>query len=812
MADENKNLENENVTPAGAIPAGYYENDDGQITMDPAAWTASAREDTVAEATPEDIPLREGKGGQLAFDLHSIGRGYVKGASEALTPEEAAAQEKEREAMAADMESYQRAFNEYSGVYMDAPVQNDPAPGDSHRTLDPNKREYVGEAGTFQYDPKEFALKQMQANMPDGSMKSIETLVYIGQETDGSKIHIPDGVRNMAGMFANSKLKSAPQIPMGVQNMDMAFMGCENLKSAKITIPPTVRDMNLTFAGCKNMTKGPVVIPGTVKNADYAFAQCASLKTTPRLGHGMESISGIFADCRNLTKTPTIPQTVRRADYATSNCPGMDGARDAKAQERLEKARAKQYEKLTRPTLGAKLGQSISYLMQAHALRKMGYGAVMAPIIAHSMRKNGVIAKDFRSGFGMMMMNRNPMMGRMMMMNAKDRVEKSEKQRQATIDRKMAAWDRAHDSYSYGLIETKNIFAKAGLNGEKDAKNNMFLRMANMDGSQLNIYRETHGRSAAYDQQERVLNAASQNGVGLDAQARHQYATWYKQQMAQYMQYFRDADAQIDQMNYSKAQRADAKEGLGLMKDIGLSPIVASMRRMQQDHQLFNDGDMRDIDRMMKSIGVEPVFQGHIERQGQSQIHVNFRDIGSKESQADNSQPTHDDAHSQQQSTQQLDHQQPAQQPKHLQQPVPEPKPQQSAQQPQATASSSASNTITVLKENARIWTPKDDSPKLVVSIPHEKSPNGVGTVYIPLYQMHTNENGSYDVNVKNSDYAVHYKGAPKEGDHITASEFSSRVSSGVMPTTGKPTRQEQAEAVSAGVTKDQPQGPEMSK
>ena len=679
----------------------------------------------------------------VSLDLRALHSSHVLG----VEPDEAELQQaQENEAKKAeDIAPFVDAAGAYDGVYIACLADENAKDG---------LLEYSGEAGTFTFDPQVFQLKNMQATMPDGSTRDIESLIYIGKETNGAKIQIPEGIRDISGMFAGSNLTSVPAIPGSVERMNMTFMNCKDLQTAKITIPPSVQEMNLTFAGCDHLEKAPAVIPGTVRDCDYCFAGCASLKTTPKFGNGIESMEGVLLDCRNLAKTPSIPKTAKHTQYATANCTKMDEARTLKAQEKLERERAKYREKLDRPKLSSRIGSHISFLMQAHALRKMGYGMIMATIIAQTMRKNNVISKDFKSGFGMMMMNRNPMMGRMVMMNAKTQNEKKAIKVQAKIDAKMAAWDRAHDVYSIGLQEGRSVFDKAQLNGTKDAKNGLFRRMSNMNGTELGLYRQSHGRSAAYEQQEVVL--ANSGLLAVDAAMAHQTATWYKQQLSDYVRYMKDAQAQIDSMNYTKSERQEALEGLAVMKDVGVTPIVDSMRNLQTQYQLFNDGDVREIDGMMRQMKMDPVFAGHFDAPNYGKDgKVGLRFVDPTKSTPEQVTP-------------------------------------------------SVPDVLHVPKESARLWVPKDGTnPLVAITVPHEASPNGVGSVYVPLHEAKANKDGSYDVSMKGSDYHVKYNGCPAQGDAISPSDFAQRVAAGPVKASGQPSRSSQAEAITPDIDKN---------
>ena len=204
--------------------------------------------------------------------------------------------------------------------------------------------------GNFVYDPSEFEVqrvevpKQVDNNGLAEDMKHdgyMYVLRYIGTETDGSKIHVPEGLKDMSLTFNGTNIKSAPKIPSSVEFMYGAFASCHQLETADILIPPSVKSGEFAVADCVNLKKGPSVIPGTIDNANYMFANCASLENTPKIGRGVKQGERMFMGCEKLTKEPNIPSSMTEYKDMTRGCTGIDAAKDAQAQAKLAKDREK---------------------------------------------------------------------------------------------------------------------------------------------------------------------------------------------------------------------------------------------------------------------------------------------------------------------------------------------------------------------------------------------------------------------------------------------------------------------------------------
>ena len=118
--------------------------------------------------------------------------------------------------------------------------------------------------------------------------------VYIGNESDGRKIHIPQ-TTTINGMFQNNKnLIYPPELPDNVEDISWAFAGCENLIKAP-TIKNGVKNANGAFSGCKNLKEGSM-IPSTVETGNWMYEGCVSMKTKITKPSSLKRCIDIFKD------------------------------------------------------------------------------------------------------------------------------------------------------------------------------------------------------------------------------------------------------------------------------------------------------------------------------------------------------------------------------------------------------------------------------------------------------------------------------------------------------------------------------------
>jgi len=127
-------------------------------------------------------------------------------------------------------------------------------------------KKYHGYLGNFQYDNREFKLV--------GGYNA-QSLVYIGKETDGSKIKIPEGITSCNAMFYNCDITIPPVIPTGVVDCNFMF------QHSRITEPPfipySVGSCDYMFEGCQHLMYAPL-LPEAMINSRHMFSGCTSLR------------------------------------------------------------------------------------------------------------------------------------------------------------------------------------------------------------------------------------------------------------------------------------------------------------------------------------------------------------------------------------------------------------------------------------------------------------------------------------------------------------------------------------------------------
>lgn len=152
-------------------------------------------------------------------------------------------------------------------------------------------RKYQGPLGRFSYSEDQFCLSKDVDGNP--------FLEYIGTEMDGSKIVIPEGIRDATGMFQDKMITSQPKIPDSVQTADCMFAGCENLVAAG-------------------------ELPNGLTSADYMYACCPSLEKTGILPETLLSAQGMFDGCTALREVSPIPNGIKDIRYMFWDCPSAD--------------------------------------------------------------------------------------------------------------------------------------------------------------------------------------------------------------------------------------------------------------------------------------------------------------------------------------------------------------------------------------------------------------------------------------------------------------------------------------------------------
>ena len=169
-------------------------------------------------------------------------------------------------------------------------------------------KQYKGILGEFQYDDTEFVEKN-------------GTLRYIGTETDGSKIKIPEGILDCSCMFKDCNIVTPPVIPAGVTNCHSMFYCCQFLKEPPV-IPEGVIHCYGMFYECVSLCKAPVV-PDSVESGNYMFYKCSSLTDVSNISVNTSYCNMMFQDCENLIKPPVLSKGIINAAYMFARCKAL---------------------------------------------------------------------------------------------------------------------------------------------------------------------------------------------------------------------------------------------------------------------------------------------------------------------------------------------------------------------------------------------------------------------------------------------------------------------------------------------------------
>ena len=460
---------------------------------------------------------------------------------------------------------------------------------------------YIGANGEFDYDPKDWEIQRVPVptEMNGESFQHngyMEVLRYIGPETDGSKINIPEGVTNMDMMFMNTNITSAPKIPSSVTSAFAAFASCPYLEVANIKLPSKLQNCEFMFTDCKNLRKGPDYIPSSIDNANYMFAACGKLENTPKIGYGVQKGEYMFAGCSTLTKEPNVPRTMVDYKNMTAGCAGIDAAKDAQAAKQLEKDRAKYEKKLNRKGLMAQIGSGFSFAMQVHAMRQSGYSLFAAPFMVHTLRKNGQLSDSFTNGVAANMMTKGGLQG---MLGAKlaNHSEKSAQRKQQQNIQKLKNWDNAH---AVGQGTYKDLRAQTRAN--KDLQRGLFERMSYASSQEKDAYKQKF--DIHYTFRENIMQKLDSADM-LDSRSKQSMSKWYQQQMSSCANYYAEGMRSIQESNMSANQKENAMRGLKELSAMQMEPLMQSAENIQKDYQIFNEGDLRNIKFLTKDMPSE---------------------------------------------------------------------------------------------------------------------------------------------------------------------------------------------------------------
>ncbi len=159
-------------------------------------------------------------------------------------------------------------------------------------------KQYSGYLGKFEYDDTQWTVKDSNHSPIPGR----EILHYVGQETDGSKIVVPDGLIHATALFWHTDIVTPPVLPASVKDADFVCYHCAHLVEP-IVFSENVESIEAAMAGCIQLTM-PSEIPSACKNGQNLYNGCKKLTQAVVVPPGVEKADGMFRDCNALVRFP----------------------------------------------------------------------------------------------------------------------------------------------------------------------------------------------------------------------------------------------------------------------------------------------------------------------------------------------------------------------------------------------------------------------------------------------------------------------------------------------------------------------------
>ena len=456
--------------------------------------------------------------------------------------------------------------------------------------------DYDGKLGKFTFNPNEFELRSVTvpADSYGNPPTSYPILKYVGDEVDGDKIQIPDGVKDISCMFSgNRSLQSLPKIPYGVENAFGAFRDCSALEATSpFALPITLKSAPFMFANCGSMVAGPAVIPPSVKDGSGMFLNCRNMKNTPKILPGIECMDSMFANCESLTKKPYVPHTVKYAEYATEGCKGIDESEAVAAKVASEKAQQKFEKSLNKKTFRQHVGSVFSATMQIYAVSKSGCNIMHAMLLTHQLRKSGAFQRTMAGGWQAMQYSSNKnSFSHFAYVNARNSAEK----RAAKAEQNKYAKMEAFKAASTDKKDASNTDVRMYESGRNAAKSHYFEKVVRDGYPAKAVLRSTTQKDA---NMLRDMDVAAENGR-MTAQVKKMFAKQAVEYVSNQASYYAGATDCIQSMaksgELSKDAARVASKGVLEVSNENTEELLTTIAEMQEKHHFMNERQMQTI-------------------------------------------------------------------------------------------------------------------------------------------------------------------------------------------------------------------------
>ena len=446
---------------------------------------------------------------------------------------------------------------------------------------------YSGVLGMFDYDPKEFNLRLVctEGKTPDDpEFAEFPILAYVGKETDGSKIKIPEGLVDGSMMFAENKdLKSIPELPSSMKIGFAMFRNCENAtRMENPVLPDGFRDGQFMFSDCKNLRKGPNVIPSSMRDGTAMFLNCENIRNTPKFEEGILCTDMMLANCKSLHKKPELPDSVMFNDYMTYGCSNIDVSEKAKSMEKTELRQEEFDSKMDRKSFGSRVGSVFSAVMQYHYLRTRKYSIVNAFLTTREKRKEGTFSKDMSSGWKALYNTNKKGLGGVIVRNLANSTEKHETAARQNIKNQKERFSSLNRVYKEGSSADYLFYNK----GSQDAvkKLDRLGKTGYVMGT--DIYADTMNR---LDALEESMREEASKGT-LSFHKKKEFAYEMIELMSNQESYYKGAE--------NVAVTTSARRGLNMVNKANMSAILDKTAELQSEFQFMNE---RQLDVLAQS-------------------------------------------------------------------------------------------------------------------------------------------------------------------------------------------------------------------
>ena len=497
--------------------------------------------------------------------------------------------------------------------------------------LEDGRRYYEGELGRFIYDPTQFEVTSMRNFQTEPGVLPPQThipcLHYIGTETDGSKIIVPEGVTSMSGMFAQTNVTSPSRIPEGVKNIDFCWCGCKNLTHANsVVIPSSVESAKGTWAQCESLKKGPAVIPGNVKDIYGICAFCPSLEKPATIRKGVEHCDHAYKGCHALDKEPRLPSSAKSWEDMTDGCSTLAAKRAEKDAAKIEKERERLEKSFDKKSALSKFSAGVAAIIDFRTMQRAGYGFLGSMLLTQQSHKNGSFDGSIMRAvlMGQAVKGRGPA-AMMLVRNINARTEEKYQAKEAAKAQALAHFDAATKlEGTYGSKYDVQMYTQ----GVKDVTGGLLEKIGSAKGSRQNRmvakYSDTSAditksmTSLMASKQRSAQKHADRRGESFDPDSvafsndeKLKYSRLMRAKLSSFIAYDAAVKTTISAEEGSRGHRwaMATSAGFKAKQQQELSDFFYNVEKQQDKFQLYSKNAMRQMTYMAQQIpGAEDIW------------------------------------------------------------------------------------------------------------------------------------------------------------------------------------------------------------